>query len=251
MYVIEIPHTGRPECWSALDGEDFIDRVVAAHEQGNDGTTLYEALTPAEMLEEYGVSIEEAREDESLADVVALYDKFGPDTRLVCAYPSDEWVPVSDEDAPSRMDAIMAWLGRDRQRVIYLTSTDDALDALAGRGNYNPWDGHMGAEARDALVEQMTRDASYSTELQQAMMERLAELPELIGVLEAAGVRIPARFRPLFLIHSEQEDGYWSNEQGWVEDVGSASVYDQPLGSLPVEVLDACWIAFKPIGEQT
>lgn len=47
----------------------------------------------------------------------------------------------------------------------------------------------------------------------------------------------------MFVIRSESEYGFWSNENGWVYDLASASKFATKFGQLPISFMnDAEWL---------
>ncbi|RMD64006.1 hypothetical protein D6833_05070 [Candidatus Parcubacteria bacterium] len=233
LYIAEIPHTGKITVWSAFDEDDFIGKVHDAHDQANDGSTLYEETTPTEQLEMAGVTLDEARTNpEDFAWLTDLYDKFGPDTKIRMAWPETEYTT----EPRSEFVTCMNWLGHDLRAVRIYTSEDEVLEAI-----------ESDCDGAGALLDELAENARLFSDIADLLMGKLVEYPWLIEALDDAGVEIPADRRPVFAIHSDSEGGYWSKADGWVEDISDATFFDMPAPALP----DACeddarWIAFVP-----
>ena len=121
LYVIEIPHEGKPNVWTAADRDEFINAMWSwGKSTGQDVPTVWSRTSPRELLAQWGCgSIEEAKEElaglesasaeslmaaRELGGIIALAEKHGLDQELTqlakggpyTAGPVDEFSRVRD-----------------------------------------------------------------------------------------------------------------------------------------------------------
>lgn len=146
IYIVEIPHQGKPSCWSSADEKELLNKLVSASESYSGD--IYSKLSGADILGIYGCkTTSELRDSEELDDaeeVADLLDKHGLDTTF--------YKGIGDEAYQTqplvKLDEYMAWLRSDLSACMVFNSDKDAEDALE---NASYWNGHQGRSARSAL----------------------------------------------------------------------------------------------------
>lgn len=147
MYFVEIPHQRKPECWSALDGEDAVRWLKITWACRNIGETVFEKTTVREMLGDHGyASLEEAAEEGDEEWLVALALRFGLDTQIYRGYGSDDYTTEAVDEFSSWVE----WLKSDLNTLKIYESVSEAVAALT---DDSVWKVHQGDLARQALKE--------------------------------------------------------------------------------------------------
>lgn len=159
IYVVEIPHEGRPSAWFAFDEDDLARKVRSARETGEH--TVFAALSPRQRLEANGLTPESPDARTRHPDVFDDADRHGWDTVL---YRADYLLSpgIWQVEPVSELEACAAALAHERKTCRVYLSDNAAVAALYGDPLYN---GREGFYAHMALREQLIAMEAMSDDL--------------------------------------------------------------------------------------
>jgi len=154
IFIVEIPHTRSPFCWSANFKEDVI-QIIEKNSQSS-GDVIFEEISVREMLEIEGFeSAEEALENEH-PYIPSLAAQYGLDTPLYKEWENDDWT----DNKPDKFERYTTWNGHDLHTQRVYVSDEEALDDAQ---NDSRWDCHQGGVAQQALIKELEKMGYWST----------------------------------------------------------------------------------------
>lgn len=150
IYIVEVPHEGRPRAWFAFDPQDFTSKVQAARNRAD--WIIYTEETPRQRLEMTGDTLDTPGARDIHADIFARADQYGWDTVLYRAdYLLDHG--LYQIDPVSELEAYVAAIAQDLKTCRVYLSDDDASDALYKDPLFQGRDGFYAHMAlRDQLI---------------------------------------------------------------------------------------------------
>lgn len=159
IYVVEIPHEGRPFSWFAFDRDDLARKVRAAKESGD--TTVFAALSARLRLRAAGLAPDSPGAEAAQPAIFDDADRYGWDTVL---YRADYLLSpgVWQVEPVSELEACVAALAHERKACRVYLSDEAAVAALYGDPLY---DGREGFYAHMALREQLIAMEAISDDL--------------------------------------------------------------------------------------
>ncbi len=149
IYVVEIPHEGRPSAWFAFNADDFERKVRAA--RAKDGRTIFAAQTPREQLVALGFEPEAAEAPAAAPEIFALAEQHGWDMPL---YRADYYLePGVWEAEPVEVLEAYAAAAAEGLEACRIYLTDQAAEAALYKDPL--YQGREGFYAHIALREQL------------------------------------------------------------------------------------------------
>jgi len=135
LYVVEIPHEGRPKSWFAFDQADLMRKVYAAKTESNQ--TVYGTTTAGEQLEKLGAATGNPDADAERSQLLKLIEQHGGDTVL---YRADYLLGsnVYQAEAVSELDACVTALATDLKLCRIFGSETAAVNALYNDPIFDP-----------------------------------------------------------------------------------------------------------------
>jgi hypothetical protein len=135
LYVVEIPHEGRPKSWFAFDQDDLMRKVHAAKTESNQ--MVYCTTTAGEQLEKLGTATDNPDVDAERNLLLKLIEQQGGDTVL---YRADYLLgsDVYQAEAVSEFDACVTALATDLKLCRIFGSETAAVNALYNDPIFDP-----------------------------------------------------------------------------------------------------------------
>lgn len=158
IYIVEVPHQGRPRAWFAFDREDFVRKVQAV--RGREGLVIFDDSSARERLADYGLTPTSPDASGAHADLFALAHVHGWDAPLYRADAlTGEGVLLAE--AVDAFDASVAALAQDLKAWRVHLGDEEAISALQRDPLYDPKDGfyaHMALREQLIAMEAMEED---------------------------------------------------------------------------------------------
>lgn len=147
IFVLEVPHTLRPSCWSAANRDELMKRMREAASKD----FVFEVGTVAELMQQHGYDSPEEAEADGLAWLARFHREAGPGAVLYANHTERyQLEPISE------FDAYLDWMRLSLSTVHIYESIAEAKQAVD-----EDWsDRHMGIECKSAL----RRELAYFTE---------------------------------------------------------------------------------------
>jgi hypothetical protein len=156
IYVVEIPHQGRPHAWFAFDRDDFVRKVRAT--RAREDWVIHEALSVRERVAACGTDTPDAvRRHAALLDLAHIH---GWDAPL---YRADPLLGqgVLQADPVAAFDACVAALAHDLKTCRVHLTDEQAIAALKRDPLYDPDEGfyaHMALRQQLIAMDAMEED---------------------------------------------------------------------------------------------
>lgn len=135
LYVVEIPHEGRPKSWFAFDQDDLMRKVHAAKTESNQ--MVYGTTTASEHLEKLDAATDNPELDAERELLLKLIEQQGGDTLL---YRADYLLgsDVYQAEAVSELDACVTALAAELKLCRIFGSETAAVNALYNDPIFDP-----------------------------------------------------------------------------------------------------------------
>lgn len=135
LYVVEIPHEGRPKSWFAFDQDDLMRKVHAAKTESNQ--IVYCTTTAREQLDKLGTATDNPDVNAERNLLLKLIEQQGGDTVL---YRADYLLgsDVFQAEAVSELDACITALATDLKFCRIYSSETAAVNALYNDPIFDP-----------------------------------------------------------------------------------------------------------------
>ena len=156
IYVVEIPHQGRPHAWFAFDRDDFVRKVRAT--RAREDWVIHEALSARERLAACGTDTPDAvRRHAVLLDLANTHGWDAPLTRADHVLGQG----VLQAEPVDAFDACVAALAHDLKTCRVHLSDEQAIAALQRDPLYDPDEGfyaHMALREQLIAMDAMEED---------------------------------------------------------------------------------------------
>jgi hypothetical protein len=158
IYIVEIPHQGRPHAWFAFNRDDFVRKVRAV--RAREGWVIFEALSGRERLAMRGMTPESPDAGQKHPELFALARTHGWDAPL---YRADHVLGqgVLQAEPVSEFDASVGALAQNLQACRVHLSDEQAIAALQRDPLCDPDEGfyaHMALREQLIAMDAMEED---------------------------------------------------------------------------------------------
>ncbi len=147
VFVLEVPHTLSPSCWSVANRDALLTRLreMASKE------FVFEVGTVAELMQQRGYDTPEEAEADGEAWLARFHREAGPGAVLYANHTERyQLEPISE------FDAYLEWMGLNLSTFHIYESIEEAQQAVVEDWSHR----HKGTECKSALC----RELAYFTE---------------------------------------------------------------------------------------
>ena len=158
LYIVEFPHQGRPHAWFAFNRDDLVRKVRAT--RAREGWVIFEALSARERLAARGMTPDTSNAAQAHAELFALANTHGWDTRL---YRADHVLGqgVLQVEPVDEFEACVGALAQNLKTCRIHLSDEQAIAALQRDPLYDPDEGfyaHMALRQQLIAMDAMEED---------------------------------------------------------------------------------------------